>query len=201
MEKDIIRPIRPDDLPQIAQIHKEMFFDHFLGKYSLCTIQSYYREFIRDCVFLVSEEDEIINGFVLGGMSQDLNRAKAVFVKKYRLLYLFDTAIRPWVYMDALARIKTLFAIREQGNGKVSNDSIRLLSIAVSLDAQGSGVATKLVRSFEEAISPWKSYGLSVLSHNLRAQAFYQKNGFIIEREDGSSIYLRENNVLKPRNI
>ena len=92
------------------------------------------------------------------------------------------------------------FAIREQGNSKVSNDSIRLLSIAVSLDAE-LWVATKLVRSFEEAISPWKSYGLSVLSHNLRAQAFYQKNGFIIEREDGSSIYLRENNVLKPRNI
>lgn len=193
--KTIIRLAEYKDLPEVAKIHKQMFSDHFLGKYSLSTIQKYYQEFVLDCVFLVSEHNHKITGFVLGGMSKDLNKAKSSFITKYKAQYLIDTIIRPWVYKDALVRIKSIYSLGKQHSNNQNGDSIRLLSIAVSKDAQGSGIAGDLIRSFEENIFPWKTYGLSVLTHNKRAQAFYLKNGFLIEKEVNNGIYLIKHNT------
>lgn len=192
---NIIRLAEYKDLPEVAKIHKQMFSDHFLGKYSISTIQKYYQEFVLDCVFLVSEHNDKVTGFVLGGMSTDLNRAKSSFIAKYKAHYLIDTIVRPWVYKDALARIKTIYSLGKKASNNPNGESVRLLSIAVCRDAQGSGVASDLIRSFEENISPWTTYGLSVLSHNKRAQAFYLKNGFLIEKEVDDSIYLIKSNT------
>jgi ribosomal protein S18 acetylase RimI-like enzyme len=153
MEQVLIRTVKSSDLQNIAVLHKERFSDHFLGKYSIPVISAYYQEFINECIFLVSEHNGNINGFVMGGDSHKLNNAKARFLKKNRVLYSFDTLIRPWIYKDVVSRIPSFLKISNQPVS-TQQTAIRLLSIAISKDVEGYGISKQLLDSFEIAIWP-----------------------------------------------
>lgn len=61
-------------------------------------------------------------------------------------------------------------------------------------------MASELIRAFEEAIYPCPTYGLSVLAKNKRAQAFYRKNGFEVEKENSSGIsYVKTISMIQSR--
>jgi ribosomal protein S18 acetylase RimI-like enzyme len=182
------------DISSVATIHKQQFRDHFLGKYSELVIEKYYLSYLEKCIFLVSERENKINGFALGGWKNDIQTAKSEFLRENALLYIMDTAIRPWVYWDAISKAKTLLKPTRIQPSNEETPSMRLLSIAVIKDVMGSGIAGQLLVEFEEAITPWSTYGLSALEYNKRAIAFYIKNGFDLEKIELGAIYLRKTN-------
>ena len=196
-----IRKAKQEDALNIAIIHKQQFNTHFLGKYSLKTIENFYKCFLNDDNFvLVSEKDNQVIGFVLGGDSCYLSKAQNVFLKKYRISYMLETVLKPHVYFSALSRIRmfcgSLFSDKSKMDNIAQNDllinkNIRLLSIAVDEKAKGKNIADMLIKSFENYIYP-NDYGLSVYKDNKRAVNFYLKNGFELEKEINNSLYLKK---------
>lgn len=196
MNKNIIRNAKLNDIEQISILHKKEFSTHFLGHYSVGLIKKFYECFFGISVFIVSENKGCINGFILGGNSQDLNRAKKQFLNQNKQRYIMETVIRPQVYWQALSRIKFVTSAllpTKPTNLLQSSDKIRLLSIAVSDEVKGSGLASTLLKEFECNIIPVKEYGLSVKKDNHRAINFYQKSSFLVEKEINNSIYFVKN--------
>ena len=64
--------------------------------------------------------------------------------------------------------------------------SFHLLSIAISNEAKGKGIANILLDSFEKMLKEdnIKKYFLSVKKSNIRAIKFYKKHNFYIEKEN-----------------
>ncbi len=187
-----IRKALSSDIAQIANLHKEQFKDHFLGRYSEKLIQKYYEPFLEACIFLVSECDGKLNGFIMGGLSSNLNAAKLTFLSSNKLRYIVETLLTPIVYIMALKRLKL---IKELHSSNIADNNIpqfRLLSIAVAEDAKGSGLASELVMEFEKHIQA-EEYGLSVHTNNIPAIKFYIKNGFAKTHHNAETTYFSKN--------
>lgn len=189
MGETIIRTATIKDICQIAVIHKSQFSTHFLGHYSIGLIEKYYLNFLEACIFLVSESSGTINGFVLGGRSKELNRAKNNFIENNKLRYILETIFRPKIYIQALKRIKSVGVIRESASSPVQG-SFSLLSIAIMNELAGSGIAVKLVQEFEHRLSPISEYSLYVRKTNKRAINFYYKNGFKLVKDSNDCLHL-----------
>lgn len=193
----MIRPVTADDLGKIAQIHKMQFHDHYLGKFSPQLIGKFYKEYLSEesLIFLVCQKSAAIEGFVLGGFSDKLNACSRTFLKSHVINYTFEILCRPAVWLDTGARIKNILKNRyKKSNVHPSAASFRLLSISVTKELQGKEAAKALVLAFEKAIPHHINiYGLSVHANNARAIGFYQKMGFIKEREVKGSIYMIKN--------
>ncbi|MEH7355071.1 GNAT family N-acetyltransferase [Neobacillus drentensis] len=183
-----VRKAVPTDLIQIATIHKEQFKDHFLGHYSNKVIRKYYEPFLESCVFLVSESEGKLNGFIMGGLSSDLDEAKSVFLANNMARYIIETLLTPSVYRQAMKRLNLLKLLKPT-TGEKGKQQWRLLSIAVSENAKGTGISSKLVKEFEANID-FAEYGLSVHTNNSRAIHFYIKNGFKKTHEKGETTFL-----------
>lgn len=81
MGKTIIRVANVKDLKHIAKIHKELFSDHYLGQFSVKIIRNFYSGFInKDVLFLVSETNGVISGFVVGGERKEVNLSNTAFI-------------------------------------------------------------------------------------------------------------------------
>lgn len=175
----------------VAKVHKSIFADHLLGRLPVWLIRQYYVCLCREgAILLVSEDEErSVSGFLLGGSSIVLNHGKNVFLK--RCWWAFGTCI----LMDRLALQlfkRTYLRSASQGGGGKSSYPMRLLSIGVRKDMQGSGVASALLSYFEAILTAndsIKGYGF-VHNDNARAIRFYQKNGFYVETVTEMSTYL-----------
>lgn len=200
-----LRVATHNDIDQVAGIHKQQFSTHFLGKYSIDLLKQYYASFLGESIFFVGEKSSQIDGFVLGGESNKLQQAKNRFIKHNKYRCIMETLLMPEIYCQALSRI---YSIISEVSGNYLNRSsdcspncavgkrIRLLSIAVCQEAQGSGLATQLVQLFEQRIkldNAAHGYGLSVKIDNQRAIGFYKKIGFTLEGRKGKSIYFTKN--------
>lgn len=189
-----IRKALDSDIAQIANLHKQQFKDHFLGRYSEELIRKYYEPFLEACIFLVSECDGKLKGFIMGGSSSNLNAAKRTFLSCNKPRYIIETLLTPTVYIMALKRLKL---IKELHSSDIADNKIpqfRLLSIAVAEDAKGSGLASNLVMEFEKHIQA-KEYGLSVHTNNIPAIKFYIKNGFTKTHNNAETTYFSKNIV------
>jgi len=194
----LIRNASENDISQIALLHKKQFSTHFLGRYSTNLIEKFYACFLcGELIFLVSEYEGAISGFVLGGKSKYLSRSKEMFLKENRNSCIIETILNPSVYLLAASRILPLFSSLFQYRNKDEKQmaAIRLLSIAVNDKVKGQGVANLLIEAFENKIKPSPNYGLSVNKSNKRAIKFYCRNDFAVERETESSLYFIKNIV------
>lgn len=191
-----IRKAVLSDMTKIARIHKEQFKDHFLGQYSQKVVQKYYEPFLDSCIFLVSESQGKINGFIMGGLNSDLEIAKRSFLFSNKARYITETLIKPTVYIQALKRLNLLKVLKSSPSVLKETVAVeyRLLSIAVSESTKGTGLSSKLLTEFEKHIKA-KDYGLSVHTHNLRAMKFYLKNGFVKTHNTEVSTFLSKNFV------
>ncbi|NER94665.1 MAG: GNAT family N-acetyltransferase [Symploca sp. SIO1B1] len=180
-----------DKLVQISALHKKEFSTHFLGHYSVNLISNFYVNFLGISIFIVAVNQGLVQGFLLGGNSRNLNLAKSQFIQKNKLHYTVETILRPQIYWQALNKIQSLYALKPTKTMESFevDDRVRLLSLAVNDDLKGSGLASKLLTEFERAIAPVQEYGLSVKNSNTRAIKFYQKNGFVLEKQVDNSIY------------
>ncbi len=188
-----IRVADRQDLPTIAAIHKSQFRTHLLGQYSITLLSAFYGEFLGKSVFQVHENAKSVDGFVLGGEAGRLSACKKVFVRRHLMRCLFETMVRPRVWRDGIGRGLMALTSSQPRSGQRKESpnasNICLLSIAVSAEAVGKGVAVALVEAFELAIRTCAAeYRLSVSKSNSRAVRFYQKMGFEIETESGDSL-------------
>lgn len=177
----------------VAKVHKSIFADHLLGRLPVWLIQRYYVCLCKvGALMIVAENNDGQGvGFVLGGQSGILNRGKKAFLMRW--WWAFGTC----VLMDRIAwRLFEHTYLRRASSaetGGKSSYSMRLLSIGVNKDMQGSGVAAALLSYFEAILKTDNSisgYGLSVHNDNARAIRFYQKNGFDVEAITEMSTYL-----------
>lgn len=207
--KHIIRLVEHRDLPVVAKIHRECFPESYssqLHKYQKIAwggdlLIKFLEEYFIDNpeLFVVAEKDNQIVGYCMGYyMDNDNQMHKFIKHNKsaviWRTLLLLLSGNTP-SWKKLLSRLKKdkqkEWLIINDSNEHISN-SLRgdLLSICVSSNYQGSGIATELIEFF---LNSMKNHGkklclLSVSSHNYRAIRFYERNGFILYRlrgEDG----------------
>lgn len=178
------------DLLQVAKVHKEQFSTHFLGKFSLTLIRSFY-EYLHAAnqIFVVAVEGETVVGFVLGGNLTELEKQQSAFVSRWKVRSLIESILRPNVWGDILEKVKRQIKRKsakrkDNAPGTSKKEEWCLLSIAVKGDCKRKGIGVGLVRAFDERMSQFcHSYDLCVNRDNTSAVSFYKAIGFKIDYE------------------
>lgn len=188
----IVQQATDNDIFKVASIHKQQFPTHFLGKYSVRLLSAYYKAFLDNSIFLVSRDNDEVNGFVVGGFASNLSCGRRDFLTQNKVLYITETILRPNTYLGVLSRLKSVASSMQKTKGSNSvTDEIFILSIAVDKNYMGKGIAQELCHAFEESIKPDASeYGLYVRCDNKRAVKFYEKMGFKVNKQVGDEFYL-----------
>lgn len=199
----IIRYADYNDLDEIAKIHRESYpEDHFLNQLSISLINKFYKSFLKyPNIFLVCIKCKKICGFILGLESHISNKAKYDFIKENQrelVVYVIYKIFSIKFILKFLPRFinlvkDLLFKSLKQGNILATSEIFfTLLSIAVSSEVRGRGVANILLDDFEKKLKEEdvKKYILSVRKNNLRAVNFYKKKSFYIYKENKTDIYM-----------
>lgn len=197
-----IRKAVQSDIVDVARVHKERFSDHFLGKFPRKIIERYYWPYVADdnILFIVHlDENNKVDGFVMGGFSQDIKEAASNFIRHNLLLLMGVIVITPKVWKDVFDRLKFLFRKDERLKNEVEKSDIRLLSIAVAKEKEGKGISTSLVKNFEKGVENigGKRYGLSVHDNNIHALNFYRKMGLIKDTQTGNLVLMTKNLIME----
>jgi ribosomal protein S18 acetylase RimI-like enzyme len=133
-----------------------------------------------------------VDAFVLGGEAAALSASKRQFVRAHALRIVWETLLRPRLWGTAVRGAWAMLApAAHQAEKKVGAPlakNVRLLSIAVADEAEGTGAAAALVQQFDDTLRrSCDGYELTVHKMNQRARRFYEKLGFFIvdETEQG----------------
>jgi len=190
-----IRLANKNECCRVAKIHCQEIkwgFLSQLGERFLC----YFYEAVIDssnAFLIIAQKDDSIIGFISG--CSNLNKLYQEFVRKYSFK-AFPVLLRR-IFNSII--IKKIFEIIKYSKQREKNlPEAELLTIAVSKNFQGSGIAQKLLEKF---ISEMKRRGIwqfkVIVGEKLsRAVRFYEKSGFIFYSQDSihedtpSRIYL-----------
>ncbi len=190
------RKVCVDDLSEISILHRSLFKDHYLGKFTLNFIRRFYSCYLtRNIIFLIAEsEDNKVVGFVMGGKSSILAECMNQFMRKFFFQYLVEVIVKPSLWLYTLKRILILFRNKIKRDSKLDRTlTWGLLSIGIDKQYQGKGVAKKLLIEFELALPlDISKYILSVKEDNKKAIAFYNKNGFVLKTRKRDGLYLEK---------
>lgn len=180
------RKVNEQDLWQIANIHKEQFPDHYLGKFSVSLLYKFYKNLYEgDFIFLVAEDNQKVVGFVLGGDLQLILGKLNDFIKKYASFYMLEIIVRPNTWKDSALKFWSRFIKSHTGEYNLDDiEKYTILSIATAKAMQGQGLGGGLVKAFEKELLPFGNrYMISVRESNNNAIKFYEKNGFVVENK------------------
>lgn len=180
------RLAKPEDLIQVAQIHKDQFPTHYLGQFNKSLLVKFYSYLLDEKnVFVVAEEDKQILGFVIGGEWKYIESKLNRFIKENVMSYVWQIAIHPKTWAKSVQKFIGL--IHKPKHDYVLLDDTEkytLLSIATAKQSQGKGVGSGIVDAFnEEMKNIGNRYFLSVQDTNENAIRFYKKKGFIVANE------------------
>jgi ribosomal protein S18 acetylase RimI-like enzyme len=187
-------------IPGMAQCHIKSFPGRFMteiGYHWLCAL---YRFFIRHrggiCLVAVDTDGKVIS-LAVGGDShiRDEFLNSALFHYLYLIFWKFlsKRIVRRVLLQELTRKLKRKRAAPHSGETTAPSNKIRsanLLSICVLPDYEGTGVAGKLIESFQLACKAegYKRLTLSVLKQNNRAVAFYKKHGWHQSGISGESV-------------
>lgn len=180
-----IRLATKSDLTEVAEIHKKQFSDHYLGQFSVKLLERFYNCFFsQDTIFIVSEANGVINGFIVGGKLSLINECTSLFIKNNIILYISEIFFRPHTWIKSVKKFFDIILRRKvQCESLDATMDFTLLSIAVAPNYLGRNVAKSMILYFDEIMSNYTdAYFLSVRENNIRAIKFYLKMGFKIER-------------------
>ena len=172
---------------QAAEIHLAAYsHGHFTSTFGLPKLTEYNAGLISHSdICLGALEGEKMLGFLISG--ENVSRGVAEFVRNNRWFLIRKLLSHPQFLFEKIS-----FSVRARlVRTKPSKATYRLLSIAIDPRAQSSGIGGMLLAVLEEHLRARgvKRYGLSVLSKNPRAIAFYRRNGFELEKIELGSAY------------
>lgn len=180
---------------RIAEIHENSYSQgHFTATFGREKLAEYNLRLIENSdITLVATEGDQLLGFVIAGetVSQGVSR----FIAENRAFLIQKLLVHPDFLLQKVAdKLRSVFK-----KESASDVRFRLLSIATAPSRQSSGVGAALLRTLEQHLIQRgvEEYGLSVLSKNKRAVAFYLRMGFTLEKEvAGSSYFKKKTNPL-----
>lgn len=187
-----IRQCKREDLPLVAALHKSALRDEvsLLVQSSPSTVVRFYLECLGNLVFLVNEQDGKIDGFVLGGITDEVQAARRRFYWK-NLHSCLGMATRRGLSAGPLNRWRNLFAGTRMESQEAALEAPQtLLLLAVSDEARGTRLGLKLVEAFEGTLAKPCSYNISVAKENSAAIRFYLKMNCKVTRETYDSLLL-----------
>lgn len=189
-----VRLANRKDCPKVAKIHFQEIKFGFLNQLGEKFLGYFYKAMVNssNAFLVVVEDNESIIGFISG--STNLNKFYKEFVKKYALRSFFIFLKRIFnvsIFKKAFETMK--YSRKEEGMPQAE-----LLSIAVSKEFHGKGVAQTLLERF---ISEMKTRGVDklkvVVGESLvGANRFYKKSGFefhsknYVHKDKPSNIYI-----------
>jgi len=190
--------IRLNNLPEIAQLYEDTFWDHFLGHMGQKFLKLFCSQFINSPsnYGYVAKCNGKPVGFLFGTIDdepfyhfyrQNFITLSLIVMKKY----LMDPYVRKHITQrlgNILVALKALLPFSKRvssANQDNKFEPARLLAIGVDSKYRGMGIANKLTSQFctEMKSEGIKKVGLSALAWNKRAIGFYKKDGWIQEQE------------------
>ena len=191
------------DLRKITNLHEEAFPKYFLTCLGRKVVLKYYKEyFLSDSSeFYCAYANRNLVAFVLFSESTKAIKQKIHFktLPTYYLLGLYRLAAGAFMILNVLFKKMNKIFRGRKGHFSVSKTRkfphTRLLSIATTGIARGSGCTELLVQTALSELGKKgiASVGLSVFTENKRAQSFYRKVKFELERREAElTFYYRE---------
>lgn len=171
-------------IKEIAKVHVQTFkgfFLTFMGKGFLTTMyRAYCRHSDSSLLGAVSSEGQVL-GFL--AYSKNMSGLYKYMIKRSLLPFF-------WYSLCAFFRkpkvfVRLIRAFLKPSEAKREESYIELSSIGVSPDVKANGIGTQLINSLKDRE---KASGYNYISletdakDNEIANAFYKKNGFILER-------------------
>lgn len=181
---NIVRTKDLEDVNRIVEIHLSSFpgfFLTFLGEGFLKYLYKGYIKHPDSGIIVASEENQII-GFL--AYSTNISQFYSFLLKKYFFPFAW------YGFLGALRSPKSILriirALTYPNKTKENHEKyVEISSIAVNPKAQTKGIGSDLIKFLCESFidSPFKQIRLETdAENNSKANAFYQKNGFIIEK-------------------
>jgi len=179
---------RPDHAAGMADCHLIAFGGRFMTEMGFRWLRALYRFFINHsggvCYVAVNPAGQVV-GFAAGGQPEIRERFLRYAVPRYPhiLVWKFVTRslVRTVLLEELAKKLKLKRSTVSSGNipeQKAGDACGNLLSICVLPDFKGTGVAGKLIETFQKACAEkgYRHLRLSVVSANSRAIAFYKKH-------------------------
>jgi ribosomal protein S18 acetylase RimI-like enzyme len=208
------RGLQSSDAADLARLHQRCFGGYFLTQLGHSFLRRYYAEFCRHDVdygvVAIDRQTRSVVAFVVGTADSPAHfrafyrRNMHLFVPLVGWRFLTNRTVRGRIW-ERTAHIKTAMrslipgAARDASTtlsdtGPKTQCPLRLLSIAVAPESRGSGVAALLNSAFEDALRSdgHKRVGLSVLTGNGQAIAFYRKVGWELTYETDAACWFEK---------
>jgi ribosomal protein S18 acetylase RimI-like enzyme len=178
-------------LDQIAKIHLLAYSsDHFTSGFGLERLIEYNSNLIEASnLSVVAIDNNEVLGFIIAG--ENVAAGVSKFTRENRGWLMLQLVKRPSIL---LAKIMAMIQKRVNPT-QPSKAKFRLLSIASKPGSQSKGVGKEMLHFFEQELlrRGVPCYGLSVRNKNQRAIQFYERHGFVKEKEYlGSSYYFKQ---------
>ena len=195
-----IKEARQAHVPGMAQCHIKSFPGRFMtemGYHWLCALYAFFIKHRGSICRLAVDADGKIAGLAVGGDShiRDEFLSSALFRYPHLIFWklLSKGLVRRVLLQELAGKLGRKRTAANSSDTKAPGAGIRsgnLLSICVLPSYKGTGVAGKLIESFQLACAAegYERLTLSVLKQNSRAVAFYKKHGWHQSGKSGESI-------------
>ena len=195
-----ITEAEPGHLHSMAQCHIMAFPGRFMTEMGFRWLCALYRFFINHhegiCQVAVEGGGKVV-GFAVGGEPDVREQFLRGAMLRYPHIIFWKFLTKGMVRSALLAELFRKLGLKrsdasseevkpQEGGGACGN----LLSICVLPDRRGTGIANRLIESFQNACiaRKYERLELYVVSENTRAIAFYKKHGWRDSGRSGDSI-------------
>ena len=168
----------------IAELHKKAFPAFFLTQVGIPFLRTLYSGYLedRDSGIIVAEEDDRLVGFI--AYSNDYPRFYKGLMKNHLLKFALCSV---WAAIRHPSFVKRLLGAFKKSESVVKKERyVELASICVDPSIESRGIGTKLIDCLKGLVD-FKTYAYVNLETdaeaNEKANRFYVKNGFVLERE------------------
>jgi asparagine synthase (glutamine-hydrolysing) len=199
-----IEPLRRADIPEVVAVHLRSFPGYLLSHLGPEFLRRFYSEFCLHAYDYGVVAREVGSGRLVGfvaGTSQAAAHRRAFFWRHapYILFrgmigFLSDGTIREAIMLGVGRRLRL-------SSGPPANVCpVRLLSIGVDPELQGSGIARLAAERFEAVLKAagHDRVGLSVRPDNQRAIAFYLKTGWTMTHRSAAGCWFEKGLATSP---
>ena len=185
-----IKPVKIPNVSGMAQCHTVAFPGRFMtemGHRWLCALYRFYINHPGGVCYVAIDSAGKVAGFAVGGEPGIRQQFLRSAMLRYSHIIFWKFLTRPIVRAVLLEELFNKLHLKRKASSSENIDTRgnlpkcgNLLSICVLPDYKGTGVANKLIETFQKACAAkgYRRLTLSVLSENLRAITFYKRHGW-----------------------